>query len=76
MPTGFLEEQPGVKSSTRLIMLIGTVWALVMATVLLLILRLPSMDVAGFVSAVVVVFGGIKVASGAVIERNNTQQQP
>jgi len=69
MKTGFFEEQPGVKSSTRLIMICGVFWSLIMGSVLILKQHTAPMEVAGFVSAIVAVFGGIKIAVGATAEK-------
>jgi hypothetical protein len=67
---GFFEESEGIKSSTRLIFIIGSLWAIIMGTFLLCFSKTPQppMEVAGFVAAVVGTFGAIKTAVGSLSE--------
>ena len=66
--TGFLEESPRVKSITRLLTLIGILWTLTMGTWYVYKDTNP-LEIAGFVSSMVVVFGGFKTAVGALSEK-------
>jgi hypothetical protein len=67
MKIGFLEEAEGVKSATRLTMVVGCLWA-VLAGSLMVWRGIAPIDVATFVSMIVGVFVGGKVASGALTE--------
>jgi hypothetical protein len=71
--TGFFEEKPGVKSSTRFIYIIGMLWML-MASSFFAYRGQSPMEVSAFVAAVAVVFGGLKIANGALNENKPEQK--
>jgi hypothetical protein len=72
MKTGFFEESEGVRSVTRLIMVVGCLWALAAASVLVWRGTAPF-DVATFVTMVVGVFMGGKVLQGALSENKQNK---
>jgi hypothetical protein len=59
MRVGFLEEKPGVKSSNRLIFIVGVIWSMVVSTVMLLVFKWTAGEfIAVFTSTSAVFFGG------------------
>lgn len=68
---GFFESEAGVKSSTRLVFIVGAFWAIGMGT-FFAFHAIPPMQIAGFVASIVGVFGGVKATVGALSENNST----
>jgi hypothetical protein len=71
--TGFFEETPGVKSSTRLVFIFGCFWSFVMGS-FFAFKGIPPIEIAGFVASVVAVFGGVKATVGALSENKDQKQ--
>jgi hypothetical protein len=67
--TGFFEEAPGVKSSMRLIVFIGIMWALSLGTYEAVKMGTDLMTVAGFVGSMVTLFIGGKLIQGSTQEK-------
>ena len=65
--TGFFEEKPGVKSSTRFIYIIGMLWVLGVGG-WFAYKNVAPMEIAAFVGSCVVTMGGLKIANGAMNE--------
>lgn len=64
---GFFEESEGVRSATRLIMIIGSLWALAAGSVMVW-RGVDPVSVAMFIGGTFAVFMGGKVVSGALTE--------
>jgi len=61
--TKFLEESPGNKSASRLLLVVGGFWAMAMVTGFAIFTKATLLELGEFFALVVGVLGGIKVGN-------------
>ena len=61
MKTGFFEEAPGEKSATRLVFVVGSIWAMLITSYVVVVAHSDLMAVAGMFAALFAPVAALKV---------------
>jgi hypothetical protein len=72
MKIGFFEESEGVRSASRLIMILGCLWTMGAGTVMVLH-KIDPVQITFFIGGCVAVFMGGKVANSALTENKKLE---
>ena len=71
MKIGFFEESEGVRSSTRLVFVIGSFWAMILCSYLAIFCGLAWTGILALFSGLVGTLGGIKLGQSGIESKDN-----
>jgi hypothetical protein len=74
MKVGFFEEAEGIRSSLRLIVIVGAFWVMGMCSYWTVVFKTPPMTIVGAFSAMMTTIGSIKIIQRN-IENKETPQE-